>query len=43
MSEADPTEREWHIYLKDMINYAHKVQSYTAGLERAAFVAGGFT
>ena len=31
--------REWRLYVDDMILFAKKVQSYTAGLDQSGFVA----
>ncbi len=31
--------REWRLYVDDMIRFAKKVQSYTAGLDQSRFVA----
>ena len=31
--------REWRLYVDDMIRFAKKVQSYTAGLDQSGFVA----
>lgn len=36
MSEA---KREWRFYIDDMIEFAGKVQIYTAGLDQAGFMA----
>lgn len=37
---SDPhVGREWRFYVKDMIAFAGKVQSYTKGLDQAGFVA----
>lgn len=35
--------REWKFYLDDMIGFAHRVLSYTAGLNQTGFVASGLT
>jgi len=35
------SEREWHFYLNDMIDFAQKVLTYTEGLDQADFVASG--
>lgn len=37
MSEAAP--REWRFYLDDMIGFAERVLSYTAGFDQAGFAA----
>ena len=39
MSEAGHGQREWRFYVDDMIRFAEKVQSYTAGLHQPEFVA----
>jgi len=36
---SDPTQREWHFYLDDMIGFGEKVIVYTDGLDQADFVA----
>ena len=33
--------REWRFYLNDMISFAHRVLSYTAGLDQHSFTANG--
>ena len=38
---SDSNEREWRFYLDDMIGFAEKAITYTAGLDQAAFVASG--
>ena len=38
MSDAEKGKREWRFYLDDMIAFAQKVQTYTAGLDQAGFV-----
>jgi uncharacterized protein with HEPN domain len=43
MSDAEKGKREWRFYLDDMIAFAQKVQTYTAGLDQAGFVADGLT
>ncbi|WP_268891050.1 HepT-like ribonuclease domain-containing protein [Alcanivorax sp. S71-1-4] len=35
------SERAWHFYINDMIDFACKVQSYTDGLDQTGFVASG--
>jgi uncharacterized protein with HEPN domain len=35
------SERAWHFYISDMIDFAGKVLSYTEGLDQAGFVASG--
>jgi uncharacterized protein with HEPN domain len=35
------SEREWHFYLDDMIDFAGKVLSYTEGFDQQAFDASG--
>jgi len=43
MSDPDKGKREWRFYLDDMIAFAQKIQTYTAGLDQAGFVADGLT
>jgi uncharacterized protein with HEPN domain len=31
------SDREWRFYLKDMLRFTQRVQTYSAGLDRAAF------
>jgi uncharacterized protein with HEPN domain len=31
------SEREWRFYLEDMLRFAEKVETYSAGLDRMAF------
>jgi uncharacterized protein with HEPN domain len=38
---SDPSQREWRLYLDDMIGFAGKVLAYTNGLDQAGFVASG--
>jgi len=35
---SDPGEREWRLYLDDMLRFAGKVQLYTQGLTQIGFV-----
>jgi uncharacterized protein with HEPN domain len=35
------SEREWHFYLNDMIDFAGKVLAYTEGLDQQAFIVSG--
>ena len=37
-SEAEE-ERNWRLYVGDMIEFAEKVLTYTSGLDQTAFVA----
>lgn len=39
MSDSDRMSREWRFYIADMIGFASKALSYTAGLMKAQFVA----
>ncbi len=39
MSDAGAPPREWRFYVRDMIGFCEKVQNYTEGLDRKAFVA----
>jgi uncharacterized protein with HEPN domain len=41
MSNPERTPRKWVFYLDDMISFADKVISYTAGLDQDGFVANG--
>lgn len=43
MSDQDRIKREWRFYLEDMIEFALRVQSYTAGLDQAGFIASDVT
>jgi uncharacterized protein with HEPN domain len=36
-------KREWRFYLQDMIRFARNVQTYTEGMDQAAFVASGIS
>ncbi len=38
MSEAHSEERNWRLYLQDMIGFGEKVLAYTDGLEQDAFI-----
>ena len=38
---SEPTAREWHFYLDDMISFAEKVASYTHGFDLESFVDSG--
>ncbi len=35
------SEREWHFYLDDMMDFAEKVLAYTEGFDQQVFVASG--
>ena len=39
MSEPDDALREWQFYVEDMIVFCERIRNYTAGLDKAAFVA----
>ena len=39
MSEPDDAVRDWQLYAEDMIGFCERVRDYTAGLDKAAFVA----
>ena len=39
MSEPGDAPRDWHFHVKDMIGFCERVLDYTAGLDKAAFVA----
>lgn len=38
MSDGPRPPREWRLYVDDMVTFAEKVQSYTQGMDQAAFV-----
>ncbi|WP_298135112.1 DUF86 domain-containing protein [Acidiferrobacter sp.] len=38
---SDPGQREWRLYLDDMVDFAGKVLAYTDGIDQAGFVANG--
>ena len=38
-SVCDDQVREWRFYIQDMIGFAEKVLSYSAGLDQEALVA----
>jgi len=38
---SDSAQREWRLYIDDMIGFAEKVISYTSGLDQTGFVASG--
>jgi uncharacterized protein with HEPN domain len=40
MSERT-TQREWRFYVNDMIDFAERVITYTAGLDQTEFIASG--
>ena len=37
----DPEQREWRLYIDDMISFGGKVISYTSDIDQAGFVASG--
>ena len=39
MSEPDDVLRDWQFYVEDMIGFGERIRNYTAGLDKAAFVA----
>ena len=43
MSDAGETPRQWRFYITDMIEFGEKIQAYTDGMDRAAFVASAMT
>ena len=43
MCETHEEGRRWNLYVQDMIEFAEKVLSYTAGLDQDAFAADGRT
>jgi uncharacterized protein with HEPN domain len=42
-SVSDHLQREWRLYIADMIGFAEKVLSYTHGLDQTRFIASGIT
>lgn len=36
-------QREWHFYIRDMLEFAEKVMLYTAGFDQDRFVNSGLT
>lgn len=40
---SDASQREWHFYLDDMIDFTEKVLTYTDGLDQAGYVTSGMT
>ena len=43
MSEADERKQEWRFHIADMIGFCERVLDYTAGMDRASFVATAMT
>ena len=43
MFDPRDQDRPWHLYVRDMIEFAERVVSYTDGLDYDAFVADGLT
>ncbi len=43
MCSREQEQRQWRLYVTDMIEFAEKVQSYTAGMDQTAFVADSRT
>ena len=39
MSEPDDALRDWQFYVEDMIGFCERIRNYTAGQDKAAFVA----
>ena len=39
MSEPGDAQREWRLYIEDMIGFCERVRDYTAGLDKATFLA----
>ena len=39
MSNASEEEREWRLYVQDMVAFSEKALAYTAGLDQQAFLA----
>ncbi len=40
---SDASQREWRVYLEDMVAFAGQVLAYTDGLDQAGFVASLLT
>ncbi len=38
---SDTGQRNWRIYLDDMIDFSKKVLAYTSGLDQTGFVKSG--
>lgn len=43
MSDAEREQREWRLYVNDMIEFAEKVQSFTDGMDQDTFVSDALT
>lgn len=43
MSDASQEPREWRFYVKDMIEFAEKVQLFTDGMDQDIFVSDALT
>lgn len=43
MSDSSGTQREWRLYLQDMIAFAEKCLTYTKGMDQKQFVDSGIT
>lgn len=43
MSDAEQRPREWRFYVKDMIQFAEKIQSFTDGMDQDSFVSDALT
>ena len=43
MSDASQEPREWRFYVKDMIEFAEKVQLFTDGMDQDTFVSDALT
>ena len=39
MSDSKRPEREWRLYLEDMMDFARRILHYTNGLDQAPFIA----
>ena len=39
MSDRGPQPRAWRFYVEDMINFCQRIGDYTAGLDKATFIA----
>ena len=43
MSDREVPSRDWRLFVDDMIEYATKIRSYTAQMDKSAFVASSIT
>lgn len=40
---SEPSQREWHLYINDMVAFCEKVLAYTEGLDQGDFTAQALT